>query len=103
MRCPGRHRAVPITGSGGPCAGPQAIKGHVLCGHTLSPAATMPGPRHRLNYKIKHHTVHQRYQSTTVLQSPALPSRPPAPRAGHHQGPQSAWSIVGLEPLTNQQ
>lgn len=23
MRCPGRHRAVPTTGSGGPCAGPQ--------------------------------------------------------------------------------
>eukprot|EP00962_Isochrysis_galbana_P022962 scaffold6880_cov110-Isochrysis_galbana.AAC.26 len=23
MLCPGRHRAVPTTGSGGPCAGPQ--------------------------------------------------------------------------------
>eukprot|EP00962_Isochrysis_galbana_P032322 scaffold10597_cov124-Isochrysis_galbana.AAC.7 len=23
MRCPGRHRAEPTTGSGGPCAGPQ--------------------------------------------------------------------------------
>eukprot|EP00962_Isochrysis_galbana_P044339 scaffold17153_cov107-Isochrysis_galbana.AAC.1 len=25
MRCPGRHRAVPTTGSGGPCAGPRPI------------------------------------------------------------------------------
>eukprot|EP00962_Isochrysis_galbana_P052599 scaffold24089_cov124-Isochrysis_galbana.AAC.1 len=27
MRCPGRHRAVPTTGSGGPCAGPQGVGG----------------------------------------------------------------------------
>eukprot|EP00962_Isochrysis_galbana_P012903 scaffold3667_cov110-Isochrysis_galbana.AAC.13 len=45
----------------------------------------MSGPRHRLN--------------TTLSISRLMASRRPF-RAGHNQGPQTAWSIVGREGLT---